>query len=108
MTYENVIELLDEMLKLYSTYIASNALVSRANKIFNVTYERYRFVWSINRKILIQDVDNDDQLDLQPSSDMDTKSFGQLYDYKSKRQAINIIGVMISKLPREFIVTNRT
>lgn len=108
MTYQNDIELLDERLKLYSTYIVSNALVSRANQFFNVPDERYRFVWSINRKTLIQEVDNDDQLDLQPSSDMDTKPFGQLYDYKSKRQAINIIGVVISKLPREFIVTNRT
>ncbi|XP_031118234.1 uncharacterized protein LOC116021869 [Ipomoea triloba] len=104
MTYQNDIELLDERLKLYSTYIVSNALVSRANQFFNVPDERYRFVWSINRKTLIQEVDNDDQLDLQPSSDMDTKPFGQLYDYKSKRQAINIIGVMISKLPRELIL----
>ncbi|XP_031105493.1 replication protein A 70 kDa DNA-binding subunit C-like isoform X3 [Ipomoea triloba] len=102
MTYQNDIELLDERL------IVSNALVSRANQFFNVPDEMYRFVWSINRKTLIQAVDNDDQLDLQPSSDMDTKPFGQLYDYKSKRQAINIIGVVISKLPREFIVTNRT
>nr|GMD88391.1 replication protein A 70 kDa DNA-binding subunit B-like [Ipomoea batatas] len=108
MTYQNDIELLDERLKLYSTYIVSNAVVSRANEFFNIPNERYRFVWSINRKTLMQDVDNDDQLDLQPSSNMDTKPFGQLYAYKSKRQAIHIIGVVISKLPREFIVTNMT
>ncbi|XP_019160755.1 PREDICTED: uncharacterized protein LOC109157310 [Ipomoea nil] len=77
------------------------------NCLMKGSNERYRFVWSINRKTLIQDVNDDQQLDLQPSSDMDTKPFGQLYAYKSKRQAINVIGVVISKLPREFIVTNK-
>ncbi|CAH9083467.1 unnamed protein product [Cuscuta europaea] len=107
MAYGQDISVVDQRLELYKTYNISNALVTAVYPNFNVPDEHYKFLWSINRRTLIQDVDEEDKIEVQENADIVTTPFSLFYNSMTKRETINVLGAIIYKLPREFVVTEK-
>ncbi|CAH9060280.1 unnamed protein product, partial [Cuscuta europaea] len=107
MAYGQDISVLDQRLDLYKTYLISNAGVSEVYANFSVSDEHYKFLWSLNRRTLIQDVDEEDKIVVQGNSEIITTPFSCFYGSMAKRELINVFGAIFKKLPREFVITDR-
>ncbi|CAH9103232.1 unnamed protein product [Cuscuta epithymum] len=106
LAYGHEISVIDQRLSLHNTYLISNAMVSNVYANFNVPDVEYQFIWSINRRTLIQDVDAVDKLEIVAQSEAAVTPFNAFYDSMIQKELINVLGLIICKLPREFVLTS--
>ncbi|CAH9094382.1 unnamed protein product, partial [Cuscuta epithymum] len=104
--FQGDIQGIDQRLILYSTYLVSNAYVKTiADMRFSVD-DAYPYVWSFNRRTLIQDVDIAEGPNYRQIAEAETIPFGDIFNSFLHETRINILGAIVKKLPRNFIVSN--
>ncbi|XP_031126940.1 replication protein A 70 kDa DNA-binding subunit A-like [Ipomoea triloba] len=105
MLYDNEIDVLDERLKLYCTYTISNASVKPAREFINLPDPNYGNLWNITRRTMIEDVVAGDEININESVQPHITPFSDFYACLSSRQLINVLAIVICKLPRQCITT---
>ncbi|CAH9135165.1 unnamed protein product [Cuscuta epithymum] len=103
--FQGDIEGIDQRLSLYSTYLISNAYVKRITEMRYCVDANYPYVWSFNRRTLIQDVDPAEGVDFRELAESETAPFHTIFDAYQHDARMNILGAIVKKLPRTFIVT---
>ncbi|CAH9101888.1 unnamed protein product, partial [Cuscuta europaea] len=89
--FQGDIEGIDQRLTLYSTYLVSDAYVKTiADMRFNVD-DTYPYVWSLNRRTLIQDVDISEGPNYRKIAEAETTPFGDIFTSFLHDTRINIL-----------------
>nr|GMC59982.1 replication protein A 70 kDa DNA-binding subunit B-like [Ipomoea batatas] len=105
MLYDNEIDVLDKRLKLHCTYTISNASVKPAKEFVNLPDPNYRNLWNITRRTMIEDVVAGDGININEPVQPHITPFSDFYARLSSRQLINVLAIVICKLPRQYITT---
>ncbi|CAH9088463.1 unnamed protein product [Cuscuta epithymum] len=104
--FQGDIEGIDQRLSVYSTYLISNAYVKPVTQMRYCIDVNYPYVWSFNRRTLIQDVDAPEGVDFREIAESETAAFRDIFDSYQHATRINILGAIVKKLPRTFIVSD--